>query len=317
MRYNAQTQAHRPRWTPEKIGQAMTDQNALSQRLHDTLNQINAEGRQLEAILSRLMQGLTDNGFQVSVDVVGIMRHINEQVESGQKQIKTITEQLDQLNELLRTFTLITSSLELDTVLNEVMDTVIKFTGAERAYLMLREKGSEELRIAVARNWDRESLSDQEAVFSRSVVMRAMDEGKAILTTNAATDDRFQNVQSVVNNQLRSILCIPLMVQGRAVGVLYADNRITQGIFRQEEIPLLTAFGTQAAIAIENARLFGQVKDDLNKALSELQNLQIEIDRAKLDKQVSQITDTDYFQRLSASARIMRGRFRGGDSGVG
>lgn len=317
MRYNAQTQAHRPRWTPEKIGQAMTDQNALSQRLHDTLNQINAEGRQLEAILNRLMQGLTDNGFQVSVDVVGIMRHINEQVESGQKQIKTITEQLDQLNELLRTFTLITSSLELDKVLNEVMDTVIKFTGAERAYLMLREKGSEELRIAVARNWDRESLSDQEAVFSRSVVMRAMDEGKAILTTNAATDDRFQNVQSVVNNQLRSILCIPLMVQGRAVGVLYADNRITQGIFRQEEIPLLTAFGTQAAIAIENARLFGQVKDDLNKALSELQNLQIEIDRAKLDKQVSQITDTDYFQRLSASARIMRGRFRGGDSGVG
>ncbi|MDL1899931.1 GAF domain-containing protein [Anaerolineae bacterium CFX9] len=266
------------------------------------------EGRQLETILSRLMQVLTENGFQIAVDIVGLTHTIHTQVDSAYKQFKSMADQLIQLERLLRTFTLITSSLELDRVLEEVMDTVISLTGAERAYLMLRDKKTGELTISVARNWDRESLADSDAVFSRSVVQRALSEGQAVITTNAATDDRFQNVASIVSNQLRSILCIPLIMRGDTVGVLYADNRISQDIFRAEEIPLLTAFGTQAAIAIENARLYGEVKDDLNKALSELQSLQIQIDKSKLEKQVSQITETDYFQRLSASARSMRER---------
>lgn len=286
---------------PDNVGRELTD--ALEQSV--------VEGRQLETIMTRLLQVLTENGFQVSVDVIGIARNLHQRVEQTQKGVKALASQVQQMERLLRTFTLITSTLELEKVLDEVMDTVISFTGAERAYLVLRDQRTQELEIAVARNWDRESLSESDAVFSRSVVDRALREKQTILTTNAATDDRFQNVQSVVNNQLRSILCIPLIIQGKAVGVLYADNRITQDIFRSDEIPLLTAFGTQAAIAIENARLYGQVKDDLNKALSELQSLQIQIDKGKLEKQVSQITETDYFQRLSASARNMRGRYKG------
>jgi GAF domain-containing protein len=287
----------------------MTDLQASANDLITQISQVASETKQLEGILARLMQVLTDNGFQIAVDVVGVTRTIHQRVEAVQKGARLMANQLDQRDGLLKTFSLITSSLELDRVLEEVMDTVIRLTGAERAYLVLKEQNTGELDIMVARNWDRESLQDADAVFSRSVVAQAIEQGEAIITTNAATDDRFQNVQSVMSNQLRSILCIPLIVRGEAQGVLYADNRITQNIFRQDEIPLLTAFGTQAAIAIENARQYGQVKDDLNKALNELQNLQIEIDKSKLERQVSQITETDYFQRLSASARTMRGRY--------
>jgi GAF domain-containing protein len=293
----------------------MTDSSA-STDLIETLGQSTAELRQLEAVLSRIVQVITENGFQISVDVVGITQQISQRVELAARQSRALIGRAEQMDDLVRKFALISSTLELDQVLDEVMDTVIKLTGAERAYLMLRDKKTGELDLAVARNWDRESLSEAEAGFSRSVVNRALHEGQPILTTNAATDDRFQNVQSVVNNQLRSILCIPLIIHGEAVGVLYADNRITQDIFRPDEIPLLTVFGTQAAIAIENARLYGQVKDDLNKALNELQSLQIQIDQGKLERQVSEITDTDYFQKLAASARLMRGRFlsEGADS---
>ncbi|MFQ3566863.1 MAG: GAF domain-containing protein [Aggregatilineales bacterium] len=293
----------------------MTD-SSTSTDLVETLGQSINELRQLEAVLSRIVQVITENGFQISVDVVGITQQISQRVELAARQSRALIARAEQMDDLVRKFALISSTLELDQVLDEVMDTVIKLTGAERAYLMLRDKKTGELDLAVARNWDRESLSEAEAGFSRSVVNRALHEGQPILTTNAATDDRFQNVQSVVNNQLRSILCIPLIVHGEAVGVLYADNRITQDIFRSDEIPLLTVFGTQAAIAIENARLYGQVKDDLNKALNELQSLQIQIDQGKLERQVSEITDTDYFQKLAASARLMRGRFlsEGADS---
>src|SRR5205814_767183 len=74
---------------------------------------------------------------------------------------------------------------------------------------------------------------------------------------NAQSDARFQSHSSIVSHGLRAILCIPLVLNGQIEGVLYADNRIRQGIFSVDNIPLLAAFGTQAAIAIDKARLHG------------------------------------------------------------
>jgi GAF domain-containing protein len=213
---------------------------------------------------------------------------------------------MDQQRELVRTTALITSSLELDQVLDEVMDTVIHLTGAERAYLMLRDRKTDELQIRSARNWDRESLSESDTVFSSSIVNAAIEQREPIVATNAADDTRFQAMKSVVQHGLRSVLCIPLSLREEIVGVLYADNRIEQGIFSNENIPLLTAFGTQAAIAIENARQFGRVKNDLKKVQSELQELKIQIDKHKVQQQVNEITDSDYFEKLTEAAREIR-----------
>jgi transcriptional regulator with GAF, ATPase, and Fis domain len=286
----------------------MPENRAITTEISEALKQTSTEARQLEAIFARLVQVLTQNGFQISVDITGLIQTMYNRLDKAEKQTESVGHQLEQLEQLINTFTLITSSLELDKVLEEVMDTVIRLTGAERAYLLLSDKATQQLNLTVARNWDRENISDTDAVFSRSIVNQALTENQAILTTNAQADDRFQNVKSVVNNQLRSILCIPLMFQGRVIGALYADNRITQDVFRREQIPLLTAFGTQSAIAIENARQFGEVKEDLENAMAELKSLQIELDRGRVDKQVSQITESDYFQRLSSAAKDMRQR---------
>ncbi len=286
----------------------MPENNGVTTQVVEALQQTATEARQLEAIFDRLLQVLTQNGFQIQVDLVAVAQKMYQRLDAAQAQAEGMGRQLEQLEELMRTFTLITGSLELDLVLEEVMDTVIRLTGAERAYLMLSNKETSELDLAVARNWGKENIADSDAVFSRSVVSQALKENKAILTTNAQSDDRFQNVKSVVNNQLRSILCIPLTLQGREIGALYADNRIAQDVFRAEQIPLLTAFGTQAAIAIENAQRYGEVKSNLDKALTEIQTLQIEIDRSRVDKQVNEITESDYFQRLTSSARNLRQR---------
>lgn len=286
----------------------MAESNVVTTEIAAALKQSSTEAHQLEAIFDRLLQVLTQNGFQIQVDIIGLIQTMYKRLDQAEKQTEDVGRQLEQLEELLRTFSLITSSLELERVLEEVMDTVIRLTGAERAYLMLSNSDTAELELAVARNWGRENIADSDAVFSRSIVNQALKEGQAILTTNASDDDRFQNVKSIVNNNLRSVLCVPLMIQGRVIGALYADNRITQDVFRKEQIPLLSAFGTQAAIGIENARQFGAVKNDLDKALTVLESLQIEIDRTRVNKQVSEITESDYFQRLSAEARVMRQR---------
>ena len=260
----------------------------------------------LGGMLSRTLQALTQHGIQLSVDLTGKVNTVQQNLGTIDKKSRRVIQQLEQQKELVRTVALITSSLELDQVLNEVMDTVIHLTGAERAYLMLHDRNTEELSIRAARNWDRETIDDEEAVFSRSIVNAAIESLEPIVSTNAQGDARFSDLKSVVQHGLRSILCIPLSLHGRVVGVLYADNRIEQGIFSSDEIPLLTAFGTQAAIAIENARLFTRVKDDLREAKRELEVLKIQIDRSKVDEQVNEITESDYFERLSEAARAIR-----------
>jgi GAF domain-containing protein len=286
----------------------MAEHNSLGDQLAAVLDQVVQETGQMETILGRVMQVLTQNGFQISIDLVGVAHTIHAHVQTAQQQSQTVSQHLSQLEQLLDTFTLLTSKLDLDQVLEEVMDTVVALTGAERAYLLLVDARTGELTIAVARNWDRESILEGDVIFSRSIIDWVLHEQKPILTTNAQADQRFQNAKSVFNNQLRSIICIPLLLSGRAVGVLYADNRITQDVFRQEAIPLLAAFGTQAAVAIENARAYGQVKEELQQARSEIESLRIEIDQSKVQRQVSQITDSDFFQNLTTAAREMRQR---------
>ncbi len=165
----------------------------------------------------------------------------------------------------------VNSSLELDEVLRIVMDTIVRLTRAERGYLMLRnEKG--EMVTQVARNWSQESIKAGDAAMSRTVVQRVIDSGNPIVTTNAQEDQRFSGQASVVALNLRSILCVPLKVKNELIGVIYADNRIRTGIFAEPERDLLAAFANQAAVAIDNARLFTSLKQTLAEVTA-LKNL--------------------------------------------
>jgi GAF domain-containing protein len=280
--------------------------NSLSDDFSQSFDQLSTHIGQLNTSLDRTLSALQKHGVQISVDIGGMAKTVQQDVKVVERKGLIVFEQLDQLQELVRTVALITSSLELDQVLAEVMDTVIQLTGAERAYLMLRAKDTDELTIWAARNWDRETLAETDTVFSSSIVNEALEKMEAVVTTNAQDDARFQELKSVVQHGLRSVLCIPLTMRGRVIGVLYADNRIDQGVFSQHNVPLLTAFGTQAAIAIENARQFKQVKDDLQQAQRELQHLQIQIDQQKLAQQVSDITESEYFEHLAAVAQNIR-----------
>ncbi|MCX8066331.1 MAG: GAF domain-containing protein [Anaerolineae bacterium] len=153
----------------------------------------------------------------------------------------------------------VNSSLDLSVVLNEVMDHIVTLTGAERAMLMLVNPETGDLELQAARNMDRETITDAAFAISRSVVYRVAREGRPILTTDALSDPRFQGQESIISHGLRSILCVPLRIRNRIIGVIYADNRIRTGLFSEKERDLLAAFADQAAIAIENARLFERV----------------------------------------------------------
>lgn len=181
-------------------------------------------------------------------------------------------EEHQQLHAIQQVSQAVTSSLDLTKVLNMVMDTIIQLTGAERGFLMLLDQDTGRLTFRVARNMDRETIHQSSFKISRSIVNRVAMDGIPIVTTNAQADPRFSAQESVVSYSLRSILCVPLQVRGELIGVIYADNRIVTGLFDDKDRDLLVAFASQAAVAIQNARLFEQVSAQL-EAITAMKNL--------------------------------------------
>jgi transcriptional regulator with GAF, ATPase, and Fis domain len=157
------------------------------------------------------------------------------------QQITTFEDERQSLRALAQIGQVVNSSLDLDVVLQIVMDTIIRLTGAERGILLLRNDQGE-LTTRLARNWEQESLDSSESAISHTIIYRVANEGQPLLTTNAQEDPRFNGQQSIIAHNLRSILCVPLKVKGEVTGVIYADNRIRSGLFTQKELDLLAAF---------------------------------------------------------------------------
>lgn len=173
---------------------------------------------------------------------------------------------LELLYRLSQTFN---SSLDLDEVLNRVIDEVIAALHAERGFIMLLEAdGGQTFRVA--RGLEQTTIDQPQSQVSQSVVQKVAQEGKPILTSDAQTDTRFNMRQSVMLLGLRSVLCVPVIIKEKVLGVVYADNRFEAGIFTQADMDLLTAITAIAAIAIDNARLY-QTAVEKGRLLRELQ----------------------------------------------
>ena len=214
----------------------------------------------IKALLTSQKEVLAKAGLHYPPGVTDGLAQLRDNLDKIRPLVASQEDEVARLRALADTSGVINSSLDLTTVLNEVMDTIIRLTGAERGFLMLRDDRGE-LQFRIARNVERESLDRSEFHVSRTVVGSVAQSGEPVVTTNAQADPRFSAQESVVGYNLRSIVCVPLKFKGVITGVIYVDNRIRTGLFTERERDLLAAFGNQAAIAIENARQFQQVNE--------------------------------------------------------
>lgn len=227
--------------------------------------------------LENLLNKAREAGEPFAAEALNLLAQLQSDSTPGEEQ--------ERLAALYRVSRALGSSLDLDQVLRESMDAVIDLTGAERGFLMLFNIGTNELELQAGRNFRRENLEKDEMEFSRSVIESVIRSGEGVLTTNAQTDERFSSHDSVTLYALRSIMCQPLLVRGLSIGVIYVDNKGKAGIFNEDDLELLEAFATQAAVAIDNAMLFTQTDAALARRVTELETLH-EIDRelnARLD----------------------------------
>ncbi len=155
---------------------------------------------------------------------------------------------------------IINSILDLKELLNKVMDLAIDIVGAERGLIFLYRSETDEMDMVVARNMEHQTIKDANE-YSRSILKEA-GRGRAILSHDASADARFRQFRSVTLYSIRSLLCVPLKIKNGIIGTVYVDTRKPGVVFSEDDLRFLEAFANQAAIAIENARLYEQVRQE-------------------------------------------------------
>ncbi|HEV2855388.1 MAG TPA: sigma 54-interacting transcriptional regulator [Thermoanaerobaculia bacterium] len=170
----------------------------------------------------------------------------------------------------------VNSTLDLQEVLNRTMDLVLERLGAERGMIVLVNRITRELEVAAVRNLGHED-EDEGRKLSESVVRRVVETREPVLAVDALTDGRFAGAESIVARHILSILCVPLAIRDRLAGAIYVDHRQSRHLFGPGDLEFLTAFADQAAIAIDNARLYGEIDAARQRLKEENESLRREV----------------------------------------
>jgi putative nucleotidyltransferase with HDIG domain len=240
----------------------------------DTLY-IQKQFRVLNTLLLKTLGGLSQVADPLAATAVQDLRKIAdslEQLQAGVSDNQQIGKH--QLMALVEVGRLMNSSMGLNRVLEEVMDELISLMQAERGFLMLRNEQGE-LVVRIARGLAHADLEKEAFALSRTIVKQVAASGEAVLTTDAQEDPRYEKQFSIISLNLRSILCAPLKLKNEVIGVIFVDNRAKAGLFQEKDLEMLSAFADQAAVSIDNARLFDDLQAS-NKSL-EAANVELEI----------------------------------------
>lgn len=150
-------------------------------------------------------------------------------------------------------------AISIDEVLPKLLDSLFKvFTQADRGFVVMRpEPGAPPVPLAAK---TRRGDMEEGARISRTIVEEAMTGKKAILSADAASDERFGMAESIAQFQIRSMMCVPLIdSEGEALGVIQIDTLNQRSRFTDDDLEVLAAVASQASVAVDNARMHDQV----------------------------------------------------------
>jgi len=147
---------------------------------------------------------------------------------------------------------------ELDRLLEKVVDFTFQIMNVDRVSILLVEDKSGELIPRISKS--RTGSASAAKHVPQSIARKAVEERVAILSDNAAADERFKG-KSILIQSVRSAMCTPLMGSDQKVlGILYVDNLTATHSFADEDLEFLIAFGGLTAVAIENSQLSDRIR---------------------------------------------------------
>jgi Nif-specific regulatory protein len=177
----------------------------------------------------------------------------------------------DRYRKLAEISNIINSTLEIDSLLDLVIETVSAALDAEGCSLVLRQPGTDDLHFHSASGAAKEAIKKIRLKLGEGVAGLVALEGKPILISDARTDQRVRHdISYLVGMPVRSIICAPLSVQDKLVGSVEVLNPRTKPAFDEEDLKYLCSVSESITVAIRNARLFDLVtseKETLSRVL--------------------------------------------------
>ncbi len=165
------------------------------------------------------------------------------------------------LEEIIKISTLINSTFDINELLNRIMDSANKVVKAEASSLLLIDETTNSLYFHVALGDKGEEVKKFTLKMGEGIAGWVAQHSKPLLVPDVTKDSRFYaDVSKKINYKTKSILCVPLKLKDKTIGVLEVINKIGADSFSEEDQSLLETFSNLAAIAIENARLYQDIK---------------------------------------------------------
>ena len=182
---------------------------------------------------------------------------VHQKVERADDAIRHQTKGFRRLHELSQA---LLGEYDVPRLLENLMDAAVELTNADKGFLILVEGDS--LTIRVARNVDRQNIVDAVEHVSDSIIAKVLEQKQPIIVSDALNDAEFNSSQSVINLNLCSVMCVPLLDRGRMMGLIYVGNDNVANLFTRAHLDMLETLAAQASLIVANAMLVNELRLD-------------------------------------------------------
>lgn len=229
-------------------------------------------------IIGTLTIGRRDLDGVYTKSQVVLLEAIADQVAGALEKSRLLSEtekraqQLSSLNEISRK---LTSNLDFDSLLKNILQSAVHILQCEAGYLFLYDENEEKLALKVKVDPDVEGLEVVSSPWDNRFVYDVFDTREALRINEYDHDDPYnERGEETIDEQFRSALAVPLSLKDKAIGVIQIVSKFDRSPFTEEDEELLSAFAAQASISIENARLYTLTDKKLEARVRELSVLQ-------------------------------------------
>jgi GAF domain-containing protein len=165
------------------------------------------------------------------------------------------------LERLLEISSLLNSTLMLDELLGQIMSAATELIGAETSSLLLLDDDGDELTVEVATGTPGEAVTREHVPAGQGIAGWVVEHGEPLVVAEPRSDPRFYSgIDEKSGFETKSILAVPMTTRGRTIGVIEVINK-QKGDFSDRDVKLATALASQAAVAIDNSRLYARLAD--------------------------------------------------------
>jgi len=183
---------------------------------------------------------------------------------------------------VLKSTQAISSEIHRENLFAVLIRIMIESAGAEKCSLLLRNDTDGQYYVEAVQNGKAGVYRDLSPVilspvlFTESkdlcveIVQQVIRTGEALIINNAAADSNWQHNPYVQNNQIKSVLCFPILYQNQAKGLVYLENNLYEDLFTADRLEALQIISSQAAISIENARLYASMEEQVRQRTLQL-----------------------------------------------